>query len=186
MPSLPNTKFELSEGIAELVMPRWKGEDLQCTCFRGIHCQEAGNFSAWSSFRDFLEDPEVRTLLAVQLERLVTEKPAGVTHHLEIEFPHDVGWDAVIPKEELIPEELEVCQMRYIDRKGNARALYLPDKLVPAMRTDTLTMVVKMKHDGHWVFIINTMYPGPDCGELYGNMTERKNLVWMHSSNPGE
>jgi len=178
--------FNLDSGErVEVIMLRHQGARLTSTCFRGQRCQQAGNFFAWNSFRDFLMDPEVRELLVHKLENLVEEGRVQFEHRFELEFSSDVGWDSVMDCNDLTPEDLAMGEERRLN--GRATAIFLPDTQILAPRTNIVTMVLRMKHDKHWKFTIGTMYPGLDCGKLEGgNLTETRGLVWMSWTNPGE
>ena len=179
------TRLQLSNGDwVEVIMPFKKGDQLSCTCFRGRHCHQAGNFSVWNNFRSFWHDPEAQALLAAELEKLVAKEEAGEEHRIELEFSTYIGWDRMMDMEDLSLDELEACELRNIN--SQARALHLPDHVLPAPTTNIVTMVFNMKHDGHWIFYICDMYPGPDCGEVRGDMTERKKLIYFHWSARGE
>lgn len=178
--------FNLANGTrVEVVMPREQGLRLSGTCFRGRRCRQAGNFFAWDNFRDFLTDPEVRRLLIAEFERLVALAQVNKRHRVELEFARDIGWDSVLSRDSLEPGDMEVCELREINAR--TKAMFLPSGHIDAPRTNIVTMALRMFHDSHWKFVIGTMYPGHDCGELRGkNLTDERGLVFLHWSNPGE
>ena len=178
--------FDLNNGTrGELIMPREQGERLSGTCFRGHACRQAGNFFAWNNFLEFLKDSDVRQLLTEQLNGLVDERQVNRNHRIELVLKRDVGWDSAVDRDELCQDDLEACEFRQINRR--ASAMFLPDDRIRAPCTNSVTMVLRMLHDGHWKFIIGTIYPGMDCGELRGdNLTEARGLVFLNWSNPGE
>lgn len=177
--------FQLSNGTTvELSMPKAQGTRLKGTCFRGTHVKKGGNFGIWDDFAEFLSDPEVRSKLTAEFEKMV-ERPTDEQLRLELQFSRKVGWDSVMLKEDLKPGDLEQCFTKQLSKR--ATALFLPTGYIDAPATEFVTMVMYMKFvDGHWVFVISTMYPGADCGQLEGNMTEKEDLIWLDWENPGE
>lgn len=178
--------FNLRNGVrAEIVMPNGQGERLSGTCFRGKDCHQAGNFFAWNCFREFLQDQEVRALLTQKFEALIAKGSVHVRHRIELELIRAVGWDSAVHVSELDAHELRACTFRSINKRSGA--MFLPDGIIHAPRTPFVTMVLSMRHQGHWKFIIGTIYPGEDCGELRGDdLTAEHGLVFMGWSNPGE
>jgi hypothetical protein len=180
-----STRFSLNNGqVVELVMPNEQAKRLIRTCFRGPNCRQAGNFFAWRNFRDFLEDKELRDLLCYEFERILENPSVNSKHRIEIEFSGKVGWDSVMSGEDLLDEDVASAKIGRLNKR--AFALFLPVGQIEAPKTEVVTMVLTMKQNRIWKFIIGTLYPGPDCGELRGDMTKRHNLYWLDWANPGE
>jgi len=176
--------FKLFRDVnVELVMPVEQGERLRGTCFRGRQCRQAGNFFAWDDFREFLEDPVARHLLSEHFNRLLRIRNVNVTHRIELRFTQFVGWDSVLTTKELTRYELSMCEWRPLNNRAGALFVQNGRK---APRTAVVTMALRMCHVGHWKFVIYTMYPGSDCGELQGNLTEERGLVFLDWSTSGE
>ncbi len=165
-------------------MPHQHAQRLKTTCFRGKHCHQAGNFFAWNNFAEFLRDTEVHQLLQTELEELIEQGKTDQHHRIELEFSRNIGWDSCVDKNVLSPDELGACETRPLNK--HSCALFVKEGVMDAPITEILTMVVQMIHDIHWKFIIRTIYPGPDCGHLSGNLTEKHSLVFLSWANPGQ
>jgi len=170
----------------QIFLSRIQAERLTGTCFRGKERQLAGNFFRWPHFAAFLKDPEVQERLDEKLIALLNEPIEGREHRIELEFDDVVGWDSVLERSELSKEVLDRCRPRSFNQ--DACALFVPDGWIPAPKTSVVTVVMRsyLHSDGHWKFVIYTIYPGEDVGRLQGDMTERHGLVWLSWRNPGE
>jgi len=177
--------FKLNDNTqVEIILPRHQAERLTGTCFRGPQCRQAGNFFRWRFFADFIKDPMVRQCLLSKLQKLVEEANVNKNHRIELKFDADIGWDSVMDINELKPCEMIGEEERQLNRR--ATAVFLPVGNILAPKTNFVTLVIQQRHVGHWQFKIQTIYPGPDVGQLQGNMTERFGLVWLGWDNPGE
>lgn len=178
-------KITLSDGQdVFLQIPENTYERIKGTCFRGKQCSQAGNSCRWHRIVDFKEDPVVHELLGISFLDLVKNGAVSTSHRIVLEFQDAVGWDSVLSYAE-VPEEYRDKLVRK-ELNKRSHALFLPDNLVKAPLTSFLTLVVRMYHDRHWRFVLHTIYPGNDVGELRGDMTKKHNYVWLNWSNPGE
>lgn len=168
----------------EIILPREQADRLTRTCFRGRNCRQAGNFFMWPHFSAFIQDSETQGILMSILGELVEEANVQKRHRIELEYRWDIGWDSVMEIDNLESEDIETGEVRDLNKR--ATALFLPDDLILAPRTNIVTMVLEQKHVNHWRFIIWTMYPGYDVGDLRGDMTELHGFVWLSWSNPGD
>jgi len=171
-------------GRVEIILPLRQAQRLVGTCFRGPRCRQAGNFFKWRDFSAFIHDPTTQGLLKPELERLVREAYIQSKHRIELGFDEYVGWDSVAHVDDLKSEDIALGKVQRLNRR--ATALFLPDGLILAPQTKFVTMVLSQEHIGHWRFIIWTMYPGLDVGDLLGDMTELYGFVWLPWSNPGD
>lgn len=180
------TRFQLESGEVMLMMSRHHGARLTTTCFRSRTIRRAGNFFVWSSFRDFLNDTVVRTLLAEQFERVASDWEPGRQYRIELSFSSDIGWDSVMCMEDLRKGDLEGSTIQPLN--SHAQALFLPLNRIEAPKTDTVTMVVQARETSDFkrLLFVHTIYPGLDCGRLVGDMTEKHGFVWLHWENEGE
>lgn len=178
--------FTLKNGEkVEVVTAGPTGRRLTCTCFRGSSCRQAGNFFRWSCFGEFISDPFVLSQLLPILKELVKQELVNYSHRHELEFDFDVGWDRIIEFDELTAEQFDTCEELPLNRRGDV-ALHLPDNLIKAPRTNVLTIVLTMRHIGHWQFGIWDIYPGEDAGEVKGDMSDEHGYIYLRWSNPGE
>ena len=177
------THFSLSNNtVVELVMPRWQGARLVKRCFSGKNYRMAGNLFAWRDFCNFLEDQEVRNLLTNKFSELAARGKGEYRFELALSRP--VGWTSTVEMAKLAPQYLRQTTHSPLNRNG-ATALFLPQNLVKAPKTNIVTMVVDFVPETAR-FIIRTIYPGHDCGRLEGDMSQRLDLVWLHWDNIGE
>jgi hypothetical protein len=177
------THFSLSNNtVVELVMPRQQGTRLVKRCFSGKNYRMAGNFFAWRDFCSFLEDKEVRNLLSNKFSELVARGKGE--HRFELSLSRPVGWTSTVEMAKLAPEQFGQATRTQLNNSG-AYALFLPQDLVKAPKTNTVTMVVDFIPETAR-FMIRTIYPGQDCGRLEGDMSQRLDLVWLHWNNIGE
>jgi len=163
------------------VIQRLKG-----VCFRGPSVRQAGNLFHWKDHNAFLNDPVVLTLMAPSLTEII-DRPypyAHGPHRFEIKFEHHVGWDKVVYLDKLSVDDEDSCKRDFLNHK--ATALILPNDRIKAPLTKVVTMVVSVRHIGFWQFGIRDMYPGPDIGRVFEDMTDKHGLVWLRWSNPGE
>jgi len=176
--------FETKEGKIKVSVPRAQQERMRSTCFRNKEYRLAGNFFAWSRFYHFIQDSEVRLLLEQKLAVLLKEKNVNHTHRFTLELTRDVGWVSVVGIEELNESELTMCERRTLNKRSTA--LFLPDQIIDSPKTNLVTVIGNLRCLDSWIFIIQSVYPGEDAGELIGDMTNKKGLIWLHWSNPGE
>lgn len=178
--------FELSnEEKVEILMPRKQAYRLKKTCFRGRGCRRAGNLFAWDCFRDFQEDDEARKLLFDKIEDLIITGQVRKKNRLEIEFSRDVGWDSTISYHKLSASDIAASREKRLN--SHTKAMILPMKRggIMAPRTNIVTIVLSMRRKAHWLFTIQTIYPGNDCGGLGGHMTIDKGLYFFDFNHPG-
>jgi hypothetical protein len=177
------TDFTLpNNSVVELLMPRWQNERLAKRCFAGENYHMAGNFFAWRNFPHFLQDEEVRTLLTSTFSELAED--GNGSYRFELVLSRPVGWTSVVEMAKLASQHLRQTTTFPLNESG-ATALFLPQNLVKAPKTNIVTMAVEFVAVTK-KFVIGTIYPGHDCGRLEGDMSQRLDLVWLHWDNLGE
>lgn len=162
---------------------------LRYTCFRGSDQHKAGNFFAWSSFYDFITDPETRSLLCTAIENATSRNThTRIEGHkrFELTYSRFVGFDSVMAGEDLTLEDRVSANLVRFKRRG-AMAYFLPRGRILAPQANVVTVAGNLHRvRGGWNFVIQSMYPGEDCGDMCGNMTERFGWYWLSWENPGD
>lgn len=177
-----NPAFDWDE--YELIVPRKTEKRLRGTCYRNQ--QTAGCFINWRSSYDLFNDPLASDLVEEQISEIVDEMDnAGLmddNQSFTIEMPCDIGWSSTISQTEL--DEAVALERKPLNRRANA--MFVIDPRIPAPLTKLVTFVAQIKFQGDWVAIIHSIYPGPDIGELKGNITRREKVVFFDWDTPGE
>lgn len=166
---------------------------LMTTCFRpeGRVQNLAGSFSVWDSPENFFQDSLVQDELICHADELAAEAEYG-THSVTLSvFDKWLGWESTDQIERYtdfgILHELEKFNP---NRKSNALRFPLRLKYkFKAPATNKVTVVFEFrpdKEDDGFLFIIHSVYPGEDIGELVGNITEREQRVFFDWDHPGE
>jgi len=161
---------------------------LKGRCFRrdsqGDASRLAGNFFYWNSMADYFSDDLVIAGLLDEVDYLIENAERG---EFSTTFTHDrcVGYESTSP--------LNLYTLDKLKRfKPNKRSTALKVKTsltdIKAPSTNLVTVVYdfipKGKEDAE--FIINSMYPGVDIGDLCGNITNREERVFFDWNHPVE
>lgn len=150
------------------------------TCFRKRGFL-AGNFLHWRKPGQFLWRAGSRLWTVVRDE--LTKDSKG-TFSCTLEFEELIGWSSTLEIEGL-SAELTV-ETRELNKKAIALFL-LPENRVLAKLTNQVTCVGELKETEHAVnFVLYTIYPGRDVGELCGNVSKREKVVFLDWNTPGE
>lgn len=177
-----NPAFDREE--YEIIVPKKTEKRLRTTCYRNQ--QTAGCFIDWRSSHDVFEDIEASELIENQINEIVNEMDnEGLTsdeQSFTIEMPYEIGWSSTIALSRL-PGGVEL-EEKPLNRR--ARAMFVADPLTPAPLTSLVTFVIQVKFDGDWTVLIHSIYPGPDIGQLKGNMTKREKIAFFDWNALGE
>lgn len=150
------------------------------TCFRK-RGYFAGNFLHWRKPGQFLWRAESRLWTVVRDE---LKKGLKGTFSCVLEFEEPVGWSSTLEFEGLSPEL--TVETRELNKKATALFL-LPENRLLARLTNQVTCVGELKENDRAVnFVLYTIYPGRDVGELVGNVSERENVLFLDWNTPGE
>lgn len=154
---------------------------LSQTCFRKPGYL-AGNFLHWRTPEQFLWRAE-RFLSKVAFDELAEGGKGQFSFELQFEEP--VGWSSTIESSELPQEGLKV-ERRPLNTKATGLFL-LPENRVLAKLTSKVTCVGALRKSRRSVyFVLYTVYPGRDIGDLYGDMSEREKVFFLDWYSRGE
>ena len=154
---------------------------LKGKCFRGLYERKAGNFLNWRSASEVFRDPHIlREFLRDVVDALV----AGTQmNRVEILHHSNVGWSSTMPG---TPRKPDYVEPFHPTRRSYAWRVKLDRTDILAPRTDLATIVYELKReDGRLVAIVQSIYPGPDVGEIEGNVSYRERVVFFDFSHPG-
>ncbi|MEK7555009.1 MAG: hypothetical protein AAB518_03445 [Patescibacteria group bacterium] len=158
------------------------GDRLARTCFRGYEICCAGNFIRWSSLHELLEDLEVLEGLLHELQKAHCERDFS-TQSIMIEYGAPIGWSSTAPRSEFEDSALEPFQP---NRRSQVLRVRRSRKDLRSPLTDKITFVVEFKDEnGMSTAVIHSIYPGDDVGELAGDITARRGVVFYDWNHPG-
>lgn len=153
---------------------------LSQTCFREPGSL-AGNFLHWRTPRQFLWRAESR-LREVAFDELAKGEKGQFS--FELEFEELVGWSSTLELKDLSPKL--TVERRELNQRATALFL-LPENKVLAKLTNRVTCVGVLKQGKSSVyFMLYTLYPGRDVGELLGDVSERENVLFLDWDTRGE
>lgn len=186
---MPHTNMTLPSGADLLViMSRKTVERLSTTCFRGVPKARAGNFFLWNGFIDLIADREIAAGFTAEIQANLdeTQDPRNVVSvvSLTLRYHRIVGWSSTVPKDQIPPS----CPVKAFEPSKRACGLLVDDDTLEAPQTHLVTFVCELKYDDDetaWVAIVHSLYPGPDIGNLSGDVSEREGVVFFDWDNPG-
>lgn len=155
-------------------------------CFRGPQQKVAGNFHRWGNPHEFFEDQLVFAGLAKDVEEIKKFNDFG-THSVTISYGQSVGWSSTLLLAEC-PEG--VLESFTPNRKSQALRVKPACTHILAPQTAYLTVVFECKQEGKGstariVSVLHSVYPGPDIGELSGDITAREKIAFFDWEHPG-
>ena len=155
--------------------------------FRGRAVARAGNFKRWDTVRACLHtirDDVVRAAIQT-LRELLLEGHDEAIDSLELTLPYPLGWDTVA---DLDSVDREVFEIRSI-RGHQAKAWFFRrESAVRAPLTRTMTIVYRLhraRRSTAWACTLLNIRPGPDLGNLKGNVTEELGIALFDWEHPG-
>lgn len=166
------------------VLDRTK-ERLAGTCFRGPACHKAGNFRHWEHVEDVFADPFVRDrFLEIVLERV---EEAGLWRRRAfsdtLTCPRPVGWASTERRDAFGEEELEPFALN--KRSTGLRVKAERADILAPLTADLTVVYDVIAEDRGWLVLVHSMYPGPDVGELDGDVSAREGCVFFDWGHPG-
>jgi hypothetical protein len=184
LPRAVQAVFQRPTGwLIKVVMPAKTVKRLSTTCFRGKDKSLAGNFKLWNSFDEMLRDCSFCLKLLEHLDALCDNREFEGTYSFGIDYPQRVGWSSTALAAGQVPSDALVKK-----RLGNngASALFYKDPNALAPATSEITVICELRMEGAVeTALVHSLYPGPDVGELEGNMTKTTGRVWYAWDNPG-
>ena len=178
--TLPNGK-PLRIVVCDPVEDRLKG-----TCFRGVNVPLAGTFRFWNTASWMLSDVDIMNGLLCNITANIGECPIGV-RRCTFEDAEYIGWASTDSLKKYRAEQLEERSLSKDNRPNpKAWAMFVKDQSVLAPLTRMITFGYNLQIEGndHVAYIL-TVYPGEDVGNLMGNMTLIKGVVFFSWDHPG-
>jgi hypothetical protein len=157
---------------------------LKDTCFRGTNKALAGNFSKWHNHNEMFCKPEnfIREQLLADADEAI--KKHTRTNSFSIHFGEYIGWSSTENRGQHSAMWLEQFN---INKRATGYRVKTDWQNILAPKTMILTIIYEVKYeDDQIVLIIRSMYPGPDIGELIGDVSALENIVFFDWNHPGE
>jgi hypothetical protein len=188
-------RFEINIGKSrhEVIVPKKVERRFGTTCFRGIRHNLAGNFFQWNDAWAFFNDQTVLKFLAEEIQQAIPEMEResrgknSVCNSFEIEFAHAIGWSST---DTLSNYDVNALEFFEPNRMSIALRVKLNRKDIKAPGTPLATIIYRLRRDMHRYGVrygvrIESMYPGPDIGELRGRISDREECVFFDWNHPG-
>ncbi|MFH0928101.1 MAG: hypothetical protein V1821_01365 [bacterium] len=159
-------------------------ERLARTCFRPLSEPRAGNFQRFRSAREIIARRGIIQKLQEEclgeLRELQGDESRFSFSLQDLGF---VGWSSTAPREGFLAEQLEPLELNW-----RATALRVKKDLeLLAPPTREITFVVNLKMTPREVILfVFSIYPGPDVGELVGDVSLREGVVFFDWNHPGK
>jgi hypothetical protein len=158
---------------------------LWTTCFRGTHLRLAGNFSKWNSVGDMISDNDIMRYFVEEFAEAMERREFG-TNSFMGDCDEDVGWASTAPVGS-IPYAVREHHLEEFNLNRRAKALRVkPDAGLSAPKTPIFTVVYELWNGQTPTMTVGSIYPGPDVGNLLGNVSEREGVVFFGWEHPGE
>jgi len=173
-------------GVVHVLVPHAQLQRLASKAFRGRHIRKAGNLSAWETARALLGDPDITSqLFPIVLEAIREHSGQGSqTESYTIEMEYTIGWAGTIPLDEVDPD----CLVPFkLNKRARGLRVDIDHPNAPlAPRTDELTLICMIRPARQkWLVLIQSLYPGPDVGELRGDVSKREGVAFLGWDCPG-
>jgi hypothetical protein len=155
-------------------------------CFRRTQEPLAGNFFTARSIPELLSLDGSRALkeLADTIVQTYYGEDGGPgTFSSTVAFDGPVGWASTAPLEQIDAGDLEDFDL---NRGSWGKRARLGAGLI-APKTNLVTFVYEVRREDQQVaVIIHSVYPGPDIGELKGDVSAREKVAFFDWNHPGE
>lgn len=173
-----------------VVVPKTTQAHLLRTCFRNLTLPRAGIFRTWRSAKEVFYTPEIGNEFLKDVAESIGELRRFKRHqgNFSITIEHDefVGWaatDALVNYDSDsygMVRKSSTCTIQMIFEDRN-------DILAPLTKEVTIAYDLKYDQDKKsWVVIVYELYPGPDYGELEGDVSAREGFVFFDIAHAGE
>ncbi len=181
-----NTHIEIDDLQVYVLLNSAVWTRLTGTCFRGKSKALAGNFCRWVNYNEMF-DPNDRFILdQIINDAEVAVKKGCKKNSFSIQFEDWIGWSST--DDRMVHENYRLEHFK-INRRASGFRIRPDRKDVLAPKTRILTIIYEVKYEyenGRITLIIRSMYPGPDIGELVGDVSEREKFVFFGWNHPGE
>ncbi len=177
-------KLEIQSSLGPVVIiVRIATENLmkKKTCFRGKDKACAGNFFLFESPEEIFKQQIVLESLLLDLPEAIRENYESNSIEVEFEFP--IGWSGTDNIKKYGTADLEKFNL---NKKASGLRIKINRRRILAPITNLMTVVYEVKNeDGKILVIIHSFYPGPDIGEIIGNVSNREQRVFFDWNHPG-
>lgn len=142
----------------------------------------ANNFSHWRSLRDLFRDPIILDHLFTDIEEALQMGTLNVG--LEIDYEKMVGWAGTDLRGKYPQHVLNSFRPT---KKSSGLRVDIRRTDIPAPTTNLLTIAYRLHqwNRNRTTATIQDVYPGPDLGEYWGDMTKREKRIFFHDMHPG-
>lgn len=144
----------------------------------------AGRFYYWRNLKEFLHDDWVIDQILFEASNLLKEKESG-THSVTFSHRFLLGWESTDSRGKYRTEHLEKFRP---NRKSTALRVRPELSFIHAPTTKEVTVVFEFRPfvgRARHTFIIHSLYPGVDVGEISGDVTEREGRIFFDWEHPG-
>ena len=162
-------------------VPHHQRSRLDTQHFRGVDQKYAGNFAAWNTFLEFLNDPETQKLLGEEVSIICEDEGGSGDYRINLKYSRNVGWESTLEVGDLKAGDDAHAHQRMIGK--NACAKFFEQGYIDAPATKWVTLSVTLNNGK---IFVQTIYPGVDIGRLNGDLTTKKGLYFFDFNNPGE
>ncbi len=155
------------------------------TCFRGVDKMLAGNFCLWHNHHAMLYYNHFLNS-GIVADAREAYKDGARTSGFSVDYRETVGWSSTDDLSKYRNGTLEEFKL---GSRSNAHGLRIKKSCnhIKAPKTNLITFVYELKREpSQFTIIINSIYPGPDIGELEGDVSTREEVVFFDWNHPGE
>lgn len=176
-----------TEGLPNMhvVIPNHCRQTMMDRHFRGRGNRRAGNFSRWESPNVVLRDRRFGELfhaichdIKTELERHPPKYSSDYDQRFCVPYPGIVGWSGTVPRSYVNGAELERFD---INKHASGLKVMDSEPLAPVTRLVSCTTRFRF-HEAephNRVLMLYSLSPGPNVGELQGNVSEREGIVFF-------
>ncbi len=178
-----NSFFKVNKFLNVRVIIRYEAEKrITEKRFKGADKPIAGNFSRWSSIKELMEDPRISSKLLTEFHEACKDEVFG-TVSFEVDFGDVVGWTNT---DDVSKYDIDALERFEPNRRSTAMRVKLDRVDLKAPKTNFVTFVCEMRDEPDVpTFVIHSIYPGNDIGEVSGDMTEEEKIVFFDWNHPG-
>ncbi len=151
--------------------------------FRGKTVRRAGNFFAWHNIFELFEDIDFLDAIYKDASDAYAEAHLG-TSSFTYDFRYDVGWSSTDHNDKYSLYDQERFSL---NRRAEAWRIRSDMNRIKAPRTSLVTVIYELRDEGDAIaIIIHSLYPGPDIGDLIGDVSVREHCVFFSWDHPGQ
>jgi hypothetical protein len=185
--NLEELRFRFNRGNGRtiaLIMRKPAVLRLSTTCFRGRDKRLAGNLKLYDNFSQVMDDQLVVEGVFAELDKLFEDEMFNATYSFTVKHTEPVGWSSTIMAKQLPGVKTEKQKLN-----KRSRASFVADPAIMAPLTHSITFICELKYhtktDLRGAVMVHSLYPGPDVGDLRGDMTRETGMLWFPWTTPG-